>query len=427
MKKLLLVLVMLGAGAAFASWYAWGGPPAEVSYRTVTVKRGDVLATITATGTIEPEEVVDVGAQVAGRIDSLGNDPLSPEKSIDYGSLVEEGTVLAQIEDAVYDAQVEQARANVKRAEGELQQFQVKLDQTEREWKRAESLRDKKVLTESDYDLARANYEAAKAQMAISNAAVAQAWAMLRIAEINLQYATIKSPVNGVILDRRVNVGQTVVASLNAPSLFLIAKDLKRMQIWASVNEADIGQIRQGQNVKFSVDAFRGATFAGKVSQIRLNATMTQNVVTYTVVVTTDNSDGKLLPYLTASVRFEIDARENVLLVPNPALRWQPRSETAKTESTSGGAGRRKRSETAASGNADPTTGRLWIKNPDDGTLKAVSVKLGLSDGIVTQVEGEGLQEGAEVVIGENRADKGPAASPFAPKMFGGGGSRGAP
>src|SRR5207249_3200763 len=167
-------------------------------------------------------------------------------------------------------------------------------------------------------------YETSKSALAVGEASVAQARAALQQAEINLGYTTIRSPVKGVIVDRRVNVGQTVVASLNAPSLFLIAKDLTRMQIWASVNEADIGQIHAGQAVRFSVDAFPHQTFRGDVAQIRLNANMTQNVVTYTVVVNTDNTNGKLLPYMTANLNFELSQRNDVLLVSNSALRWRP-------------------------------------------------------------------------------------------------------
>src|SRR5262249_12654673 len=148
--------------------------------------------------------------------------------------------------------------------------------------------------------------------------------AMLREAQVNLGYTQIRSPVDGVIVDRRVNVGQTVVAGLNAPSLFLIAKDLTKLQVWASVNEADIGNIHAGQSVRFTVDAYPKETFVGQVAQIRLNASMTQNVVTYTVVISTDNSQGKLLPYMTANLQFEVDRRHDVLLVPNAALRWKP-------------------------------------------------------------------------------------------------------
>src|SRR5207249_497842 len=191
-------------------------------------------------------------------------------------------------------------------------------------------------IAEADYDLAEATFRTNKATLAVGQATVAQtkaalsdAQAALHNAEINLGYCTIKSPVKGVIVDRRVNTGQTVVSSLNAPSLFLIAKDLKRLQVWASVNEADIGNIHSGQPVTFTVDAYPGKVFKGVVApdQPRLNASMTQNVVTYTVVINTDNSDGKLLPYLTANLQFEISKRTKALLVPNTALRWKPEAD----------------------------------------------------------------------------------------------------
>ena len=170
-----------------------------------------------------------------------------------------------------------------------------------------------------------ANYESAKATLAVSESALVVARADLEEATVNLGYTTIRSPVKGIILDRRINIGQTVVASLNAPSLFLIAKDLSRLEIWSSVNETDIGSIHEGQTVRFTVGAFPRDNFEGKVSQIRLNASMTQNVVTYTVVISVDNAAGRLLPYLTARLQFEVEARKGVLLVPNAALRWQPR------------------------------------------------------------------------------------------------------
>ena len=176
----------------------------------------------------------------------------------------------------------------------------------------------KQAIAETDYDTVMANYKAASANVAVGKATIRQDKAALRTAETNLGYTTIASPVRGVIIDRRVNIGQTVVASLNAPSLFLIAKDLRRMQVWASVNEADIGHIHVGMPVQFTVDAYPGQTFRGSVTQIRMNATMTQNVVTYTVVVTTDNSDGKLLPYLTANVQFEMERGRGVCWCPMP-------------------------------------------------------------------------------------------------------------
>ena len=199
-------------------------------------------------------------------------------------------------------------------------------NQTRQEFRRAKELLPSKAISETDYDTDEANYKSAEANLEVGKAQVRVSAAAVRTAKTNLGYTTITSPVRGTILDRRVNIGQTVVASLNAPSLFLIAKDLRRMQVWASVNEADIGRIRVNMPARFTVDAYPGQTFRGKVSQIRMNATMTQNVVTYTVVVTTDNSNGKLMPYLTANVQFEVDQRSNVLLAPNAALRWKPQA-----------------------------------------------------------------------------------------------------
>jgi HlyD family secretion protein len=327
------LVVALGA----AAWWFWSGNgQANASFRTAQVIRGDLAATISATGTVQPEEVVDVGAQVAGKIVSFGKD--KDGKMVDYGSVVGAGTILAQIDDALYaaevsqvKAQVAQAQANVKRAEADLGQLKAKLFQAERDWQRAKKLGPSDALSQSDYDAALSAYEVAKANLKVGEAAVvqakdavAQAQANLRRASQNLDYCTIKSPVKGVIIDRRVNIGQTVVASLNAPSLFLIAKDLTRLQVWASVNEADIGNIRPGQPVVFTVDAHPGETFHGEVGKVRLNATMTQNVVTYTVEVNTDNSDGRLIPYLTANLKFLVAERRDVLMVPNAALRWLP-------------------------------------------------------------------------------------------------------
>ncbi|MBU4010954.1 MAG: efflux RND transporter periplasmic adaptor subunit, partial [Proteobacteria bacterium] len=310
-----------------------------VSYRTEKVKRGELLVTISATGTIEPEEVIDVGAQVAGRILEFGKD--KNNKTIDYGSVIGEGTVLAQIDDSLYAAdaaqaaaQVLQSKASLERARADIEQVKAKLYQAKRDWERAQKLGPSEALAETAYDAYKSNYETAVANLAVGQAtieqavaAVAQSEAAFKRAKRNLGYCTIKSPVKGVIIDRRVNIGQTVVASLNAPSLFLIAKDLKRMQVWVAVNEADIGKIHSGQKVSFTVDAFPGELFHGEVGKVRLNASMSQNVVTYTVEIITDNSNGRLLPYLTANVQFELNRLENVILVPNAALRWTPSSE----------------------------------------------------------------------------------------------------
>ena len=315
------------------------------TFRTAAVKRGDLVASISATGTVEPEEVVDVGAQVAGLIRAFGKDKYG--KVIDYGSAVDAGTVLAKIDDSLYvaavdtaKAQFQQAGANKISADANVLQMKAKLLQARQDWDRAQKLGPSDALAQSAYDQYKANYEVAKANLASAEAAVeqakaavAQAKASLTSAQINLGYCTIKSPVKGVIIDRRVNIGQTVVSSLSAPSLFLIAKDLTRIQVWVSVNEADIGSISKDQPVTFTVDALPNQVFQGRVGKIRLNATMTQNVVTYTVEVNTNNDDGKLLPYLTANAQFMIGRRQGVLLIPNAALRWSPRPNQIAPES----------------------------------------------------------------------------------------------
>lgn len=442
LKYLVLLLLVLGLGLAAWNWWrpaeGQGGP----KLRTAQVKRGDLVATISATGTLEPEEVIDVGSQVAGKILAFGKDQAG--QPIDYGSVVTQGMVLAQIDAALYTADVAQskaqllqAQAGLERAEADMGQLRAKLVQTERAWKRAQQLDLTKVLAQADYDAALANYEVAKANIEVgkgsisqARAAIAQAEAGLRRTQQNLDYCTIRSPVQGVIIDRRVNIGQTVVSSLNAPSLFLIAKDLSRMQVWVAVNEADVGHIRPGQRVNFSVDAFPGELFRGEVGQLRLNATMVQNVVTYTVEVVTENPQGKLLPYLTANVKFLVSEHPGVLLVPNSALRWKPRPE--QTTSEEGAAlleaktsrDRPARSKGQQDGGTEPpsNSGLLWVLR--DGSLHPYEVRTGATDGSQTEVSGGGLEEGMTLAIGEQTPDAAPtnAASPFMPRMFGGSG-----
>jgi HlyD family secretion protein len=324
MKSIVLLTGLAGVIGVGAAWYVHETADQPSTFRTVSVDRGNLLATINATAVIEAEEVVDVGAQIAGMVQAFGRDVKDPNKNIDYGSHVEVGTVLAQIDPALYKAALHQAQANLANAQAMLEQAKTNLKLSNLNWDRAQTLHTRKVMTQADYDTAQADLETKKPALAAAEAAVEQAKANLETATTNLKYCTITSPVKGVIVDRRVNMGQTVVSSLSAPSLFLIARDLTRMQLWASVNEADIGQVHPAQAVQFTVDAFPRETFRGEVSQIRLNANMTQNVVTYTVVVTTDNSSGRLLPYMTANVKFEVAKRDKVLLVPSAALRWKP-------------------------------------------------------------------------------------------------------
>lgn len=418
MKNLIGFLVVVGIAAGAAGFWFWkrDAEPA-IAFRTAAITRGDLVATISATGTIEPEEVIDVGAQVAGMISKLGPDPKDSSKTIDYGSQVEAGTVLAQIDDAIYRTQVLQARATLQRAQADLIQLKARVYQREREWSRIQNLasKGKANVAETTYDAAQADYESARSALSVGEAQIAQSEAALEQAETNLGYTTIKSPVKGVIIDRRVNVGQTVVASFNAPSLFLIAKDLRRLEVWAAVNEADIGRIHPGQRVTFTVDAFPDQAFEGEVAQTRLNATMTQNVVTYTVVVNTDNPDGKLLPYLTANLNFETGRRDNVLQVPNAALRWTP------SPSAVAPAYRPEQSASAARPAAhaegdQPRRGTVWLA--EGGFVRPVSVELGLSNDQATEITGGEINAGTQVVVGEvqGAADE-TTTNPFTPQF----------
>lgn len=411
-----------------------------VAFRAASVKRGNLVVTVSATGTLEPEEVVDVGAQVVGRIEEFGSDPRSDSdpafkgKPVDYGTPVEEGTVLATIDDAVYVAQRNQAAAALARAQADLVQSQAQLVQAEAEWNRAQRLRELSVknvtatdlsnrtagelprvqiraISDADYILAKSNFEVAKANIDVGKAAVAQQQSSLDLAETNLSYTVIQSPVRGTIIDRRVNIGQTVVASLNAPSLFLIAKDLRRMQVWASVNEADIGQLKVGTPVTFTVDAFPKDEFHGEVVQVRLNAKMTQNVVTYTVVIATDNSDMKLLPYLTADVKFEIARREDVLSVPLAALNYEPRPELVVE-------GAEPMADKADSADPDADAATIWALKGN--RVYPLTVRAAVSDGAWVEVEGDQIAEGLEVVLRESKeGETQEVNNPFMPRIRG--------
>lgn len=423
-KKAAIVIIVLGAAAAVFGWYRSPRSEGAIVYRTAQVTRGNLLVAISATGTVEPEEVIDVGAQVAGQILSFGRD--ADGKSVDYGSKVTQGTVLAKIDESLYaaeaaqaEAQVQAARANLQRAEADLQQLNAKLHQADRDWQRARKLGPSEALAEASFDAYQAAYQTAVANVAIGKAAIlqsraglAQSQSVLQRAQRNLGYCTITSPVKGVIIDRRVNIGQTVVASLNAPSLFLIAKDLTRMQVWVAVNEADIGKIEQGQPVTFTVDAFPGETFQGQVGKIRLNASMTQNVVTYTVEIVTDNSSGRLLPYLSANVQFELNRRSDVLLVPAAALQWKPSREQIASQF-------RETLTVNSTGNHSDAAqqGILWI--PDGKQVRPLPVRLGLTDGGMTEVEGEHLAVGLQIVTAQldQTAQRSDTTNPFAPKI----------
>lgn len=442
MLKTVLGFVIAAAVAA-GGWWWWThrqGDSQERQYRTTPVVKTDIVSSIAATGTVVPEDVVDVGTQVNGQIAAFGTD--TDGKTIDYRSVVTENTILAKIDDTLYaadvvsgEAQLASAQAQVRVAEANVAQAIAKRDQAQRDWDRAQKLGTSRALSQADYDAAKSAFEQAVAAVTQTQASVGQAQAQIKIAEAsltrsrrNLSLCTILSPVSGVIIDRKVDIGQTVVSSLNAPSLFLIAKDLSKMQVLVQVNEADIGTVKPGDAVTFTTDAFPADKFSGVVRRVRLNATMTQNVVTYTVEISTDNSNLKLLPYLTANVRFIIDKRDQVKAVPNSALRWSPASAAAATAPITSSAPAAAGSSTAP--NPEARAARSAAKSSTiyvlrDGEPVAITVKPGLSDGTVTEVASEELAEGDAVITGElaanSAASPGGTTNPFAPPAMGGG------
>jgi HlyD family secretion protein len=452
MRRLLVIVVVLVlvAGAGVTGYYFWQRSTSAPSFKTAQVTKGDLMFTISASGTVEPEEVIDVGAQVQGQILSLGKDPHDSTKSVNYCTQVDEGTVLASIDPTLYQADVDTAVAakevadaallvakdNLTSAKANLAQFQAKNDQAKADWDRVTQIRKNTgAVSDSEYDMYKANFLTAESALKVGDAAVLQttsqygqaqksviqAQTALKKAQQNLSYCTIKSPVKGVIVDRRINVGQTVVSSLTAPSLFLLAKDLTKMQIWVPVNEADIGQIHPGQQVTFTCDAFGTEVFKGVVDKIRLNAQMTQNVITYTVEVNTDNSSGKLLPYLTANVAFQVGEHQNTLLVPNAALRWMPQpSQIDPTATLAKGQGKKDKSDKSANGGTKDQSERgvVWVQS--GRYVRPVNVHIGWTDGVNTEVSGKDVTEGMEVVVGESKQSNGGSGTtnPFTPQMF---------
>ncbi len=427
----LSVFTVILAGGGYYLYHTYG-TPTPTMYTTAKVDRGNLDLVIRATGTLEPEEVVDVGAQVAGLINEFGKDLDHPDKLIDYNSRVEKDTLLAKIDDRIYKTQVEVAQANLEKANADALTAEAKLEQANNDLARDKLQLPKRAISQADYDAAVANQKMAVAQVALAKSEVHQADAQKNQAQINLDYTTISSPVSGTIIDRRVNIGQAVVSNLNVASLFLIAKDLKKMQIWASVNEADMGQIHVDQDVQFTVDAVPDRTFNGKVVQTRNNAQMTQNVVTYTVVISVDNSDGKLRPYQTANVQFDAGKHDNVLKVPNLALRWRPQPQQVRPEDREAFAKRQKARQPAQAGTTSGATkapdlkgdkdrrerGILWVA--DGPYVRSVPVKIGASDGAETEIVSGDIKIGDLVVTGEEHNDVGAdgTTNPFAPKLF---------
>jgi HlyD family secretion protein len=382
---------VLAAGGGYAVYRQKTAKPPEPKYRTETVDHGTVSETVTATGTISAVTTVQVGSQVSGIIQTL---------KADYNSPVKKGQLLAELDPTPFKLQVQQREAD-------LQQAQVQMRNAEVQFNRSGRLLAEQLVPAADYDTAKANFEGMKAQ-------VDQAQAALKQSQTNLSYANIYSPIDGVVVARQYDIGQTVAASFQAPTLFTIAEDLTKMQVQADVDQSDISRISTGQTARFTVDAYPERTFMGKISQIRLNATQNQNVITYPVIIDVPNPEGELKPKMTADVTVEVAKVADVLRVPNAALRFKPievgrasdSNDTATRTALEGTAARGAAAAAQAMGGAQRGARRqqtVYVVGLD-GKLKPVKVKTGISDGRFTAITEGDLTDGDKIAVGFSTA-----------------------
>ncbi len=320
MKKFIITLIVLGAIAgSVGAYYKYRTPAEELKISKLAVARGDIIESVGATGTLQAVKTVQVGSQVSGNIKAL---------YADFNSIVKKGQIVAELDPSLLQTQIEQARANVTRSQADLDRLKVSLDDARIKLKRTESLAARQLVSPQDLETAQVAVRSAEAQIKSSEASLSQSKASLNQNEVNLQHTVIEAPIDGIVISRNVDVGQTVAASMNAPTLFIIAEDLTKMQVNANVDESDVGRIRAGQVVKFRVDAYPLEEFTGAVSQVRLQPIVTQNVVTYATVIDVPNVQLKLKPGMTATVTIEIARRNDVVRVPNAALRFRPNADT---------------------------------------------------------------------------------------------------
>ncbi|MGA8890403.1 MAG: efflux RND transporter periplasmic adaptor subunit, partial [Anaeromyxobacteraceae bacterium] len=315
-RRILILAAVVLIAVAFGAWrWRSGDSKPKLQFETAKVEKGRIVAKVTASGTLNAVVTVQVGSQVSGRIAAL---------HADFNSPVKKGQLLAKIDPALFQASVDQARANLAAAQGNLAKARFQAADARRQATRQKELAARKLNAQADLDTALANADAAEAQVAASEGQVAQTRAALQSAEVNLAYTNIHSPTSGTVISRNVDVGQTVAASLQAPVIFQIAEDLEKMQVDTSVAEADVGRLKDGMAASFTVDAYPGEVFRGRIRQIRNAPQTVQNVVTYNAVIDVANPEFKLKPGMTANVTFVYAEKEDVLKVPNSALRFRP-------------------------------------------------------------------------------------------------------
>ena len=415
-RSVVLALVVLLAAGGGALWY-WKVQAASdvVTFRTTKLDRGVIEQSVTATGSVSAVVTVQVGSQVSGVISKLG---------ADFNSQVKAGDIIAQIDPTRFKASVAQAEASLKSALAAESRARVSVRQAKLDLDRAQALVAKQVAGAAELDAARTKYEQAQADVASASAQIAQARATVGAVRVDLERTTIRAPISGVVLQRSVDVGQTVAASLQAPVLFTIAQDLAHMEVHAAIDEADVGKLREGQEATFTVDAYPNDIFRATIFQLRTQPTVQQNVVTYDAVVRFENKDSKLRPGMTATVRVIANRKTDVLRVPNAALRFKPASDLVLSEPSgadiaaggaAGGANNGGAPNRAGAGRRG--RGRARLFKPVGQKVSAVSFKTGISDDEFTEItETPGLAAGDDVVLdvigGPQRSGSGSANRP---------------
>jgi len=368
-NKRIIYIALIICIALIASFFILRGGNKGPQYRTEKVTRQDIRSTVTATGAMNAVIMVNVGTQVSGTIKEL---------YVDFNSPVKKGQVLALIDPATFQAQVDQARANLAMAKAQEERAEASLLEAKRALERSVTLFQKNYIAKSDLDTAETNEQGARAQVSSAKAQIMQARASLNFAEKNLQYTRIISPVEGIVISRDIDIGQTVAASFQTPTLFSIAQDLTKMQIDTSVDEADIGKVAEGQKVEFTIDAHPDETFTGTVSVIRNAPITVQNVVTYNVVITVANPERKLKPGMTANVSIILEEKKDVLAIPNAALRFRPADKRSEETRKAKDAG-------------------VWIL--DKNTPKRIRINTGSNDGRYTEIVSGSLTENQEIIV----------------------------
>ena len=376
MKKRIIIITSVIAAIFFVSGFAFFfGKNPNADYVTVPVKRKTIIEAVEASGTVNPVNTVDIGSQVSGMIKEI---------YVDYNSKVKKGQLLAQIDPSLFQAQVDKARGDLEAARSNKAKIEAMLVYDKKNYERYKKLYTKNYVAKSDLDLAEATYKSDLAQIAAAQGTINQAQATLQNNLTNLRYTRIVSPVDGIVVSRAVDVGQTVAASFQTPTLFQVAQDLTNMQIEVNVSEADIGRIKKGQEVEYTLDGYADEIFHGKVTEVRIAPTTVSNVVTYTVIVDVDNKDQKMIPGMTANVSIITNKRENVICVQTDALRFTDKELTGGKKYKDQG---------------------LWVIK--DNKPQRITIKTGAKDSDRTEIISENLKENDRVILKKrNEQDK---------------------